>query len=135
MGNGIRRLRCAHGCLRHGNGPNGESSGASGGCGRRRRADSAASDSSSRVASMTAVSSSGDSRRSRRSRLQRSLPDRRLGFPVVRRRGLLGVEGLTVGVGLDAESSPRPMVLTAVRRRIRHLLREVLDQLESGVRF
>jgi len=71
----------------------------------------------------------------RSSRVQRPSLNRTAGVRVVCRRGLLRIEGLAVGRGLNPNLSTQRTVLTAVSRRGRYLLREVPDQLEPGVRF
>ena len=53
----------------------------------------------------------------------------------MRRRGLLGIEGLAVGAGLDPDRRLQPLVLSAIGRRIRDLLRQLSNQLESGLGF
>jgi len=66
---------------------------------------------------------------------KRSSPARRLGFRVVRRRGLLDIEGPAVGGGLNPNRCIQRTVLRAVSRRRRYLIGELLDQLESRARF
>jgi len=63
----------------------------------------------------------------------RSLPDR-LESRVVRRRGLLGIEGFSVRVRFDPDRLPQRAVLTAASVRRRQLLLEVRNPLESGGR-
>ena len=50
-------------------------------------------------------------------------------------RGLLGIERSAVDFRFNPDRGPQPTVLTAVDRRGRQLLLEVLDPLQSGVRL
>jgi hypothetical protein len=66
---------------------------------------------------------------------QKSWPGGGPGFRVVSRRGLLGIEGFAVRARFDPNRRTQRSALTAVHRRGRQLLLEVLNPLEPGVCF
>jgi hypothetical protein len=65
---------------------------------------------------------------------RRARPGVKPGFPAAHRRGLAGIEGLSVGDRFDPDRGSQVTMLPAVDACARELLLEVLDPLEAGVR-